>query len=401
MKKILAIAIKDTQMRFSSRGEWLFFLVLPVVFSLVIRLATVSYATSRIPLLVVDQDGGALARDLVAALGESKTVTVKEYSLEKAESQFRERQAPAMLVIPNGLEEAQAAGKVVALQFTEAAGNADAIAARQAVQAVLGTFGRNLQVAGISLAAAEEINPDLFADPAARDAYYLAAKERAQALFAAQPDLLSVTYPSLTGTEQASWKPQSQASAGQLITWVFIPLLGISSLFALERQQGTLRRMISAPVSKPVYLLGTITGQLAAALVQMMILSVFGELVLGVVWWHAPLATVAMFLAFGLASVSFGTMLGTFVKTEAQAGGLSVALGMAMALLGGCWFPMELFPTAVQKIVQVLPTTWSMMGMNDIVLRGQGLAAVLPEAGVLMIFAVVFFAIGVWRFKYE
>jgi ABC-2 type transport system permease protein len=133
----------------------------------------------------------------------------------------------------------------------------------------------------------------------------------------------------------------------------------------------------------------------------MFILAAFGTILLGVSWWHDPLATLTIFLAFGLASVAFGTMLGTFVKTQGQASGLSLALGMAMALLGGCWYPLELFPAAVQKIVLVLPTTWAMIGMNDIVLRGQGLAAVLPEAGVLLGFAAVFFTAGLLRFRFE
>jgi hypothetical protein len=42
-----------------------------------------------------------------------------------------------------------------------------------------------------------------------------------------------------------------------------------------------------------------------------------------------------------------------------------------------------------------------MQGMLDLVLRGQGLAAVLPEAGVLVGFAALFFTIGILRFKYE
>jgi len=39
--------------------------------------------------------------------------------------------------------------------------------------------------------------------------------------------------------------------------------------------------------------------------------------------------------------------------------------------------------------------------MLDIVLRGRGLSAVLPEAAVLLGFAALFYAIGIWRFRYE
>ena len=88
-----------------------------------------------------------------------------------------------------------------------------------------------------------------------------------------------------------------------------------------------------------------------------------------------------MLLASALAAAALGTTLGTFVKTEGQASGLSIMLGMVMALLGGCWYPIELFPQFVRTAVKVLPTTWAMQGMLDIVLRGQGLAGVLLPAG--------------------
>jgi ABC-2 type transport system permease protein len=55
----------------------------------------------------------------------------------------------------------------------------------------------------------------------------------------------------------------------------------------------------------------------------------------------------------------------------------------------------------VRTAVQILPTSWAMQGLLDIVLRGAGLAAVLPSVGVLLGFAAVFFAIGIWRFRYE
>jgi ABC-2 type transport system permease protein len=93
--------------------------------------------------------------------------------------------------------------------------------------------------------------------------------------------------------------------------------------------------------------------------------------------------------------------MGTFVKTSKQAGNLSIALGMAMALLGGAWWPSELFPQAVRAVMKVLPISWAMQGFNDLALRGKGLVDILPIAGVLLGFAVVFFAIGVLRFRYE
>ncbi len=83
----------------------------------------------------------------------------------------------------------------------------------------------------------------------------------------------------------------------------------------------------------------------------MTLLMVFGALVMKVNWGDNPPALAVMLAASALAAAALGTMLGTFVKTEAQASGLSIMLGMVMALLGGCWYPIELFPQVVRNIV--------------------------------------------------
>ena len=137
------------------------------------------------------------------------------------------------------------------------------------------------------------------------------------------------------------------------------------------------------------------------ALVQMLLLVGFGMLVMKLNWGQIPPGSGVHAGHLCPGAAALGTTLGTFVKTEGQASGLSIMLGMVMALLGGCWYPLELFPPFVQTAVKVLPTTWAMQGMLDLVLRGQGLVEILPEAGVLLGFAAVFLAIGVLRFKYE
>ena len=137
------------------------------------------------------------------------------------------------------------------------------------------------------------------------------------------------------------------------------------------------------------------------ALVQMLLLVLFGVFVMKLSWGRNPAGLGVMLFASALAAAAIGTSMGTFVKTGGQANGLSILAGMVMALMGGCWYPLELFPAAIQTVVKILPTTWAMQGMLDLVLRGRGLMDVLPEAGVLLGFAALFFAIGVWRFRYE
>jgi ABC-2 type transport system permease protein len=159
--------------------------------------------------------------------------------------------------------------------------------------------------------------------------------------------------------------------------------------------------LLVTPTRKGTFLLGMISGQLGLALVQMALLVVFGIVVMKVSWGSSPAALALLLVTFGLASVALGTMLGTFVKTDGQAGNVSIMAGMVMALLGGCWWPLELFPEGLRQAVRVLPTTWAMEGLTDLTTRGGGLADVSLNAAVLVGFAAVFFAIGIWRFRYE
>ncbi len=398
MNKIFAIALKDALIRFSSRAEILFFLILPLTFTFIIGggFSRNEETDNRVRLLVVDEADTALSAEVLDALTRSETVRAEVLGRVEAEAEFADEEAPALLIIPAGFDTEQLINGAVELELRQAPSDLSAQVAERAVLAVVSRVGSALSVANNSVAEAEQVRP--FASQAERETYFNNSLTQARESFESAPDRVEVTQATSVGQR---YDPGVQASVGQLITWVFIPLLGISGLFAYERAQGTLRRLLTTPTQKATYLLGTISGQLVIALAQMALLIIFGVFAMGLNWGQSPLALGLMLVTFGLAASAFGTALGAFIKTEGQASGLSVMLGMSLALMGGCWYPLELFPEAVRTAVHVLPTTWAMRGLMDIVLRGQDLSGVMLEAAVLTGFAVVFFAVGVWRFKYE
>jgi ABC-2 type transport system permease protein len=397
MSKLLAIVRKDTAVRFSGWMEWLFFLILPIVFTLVLAGGTGGPRDPRVRLVLVDQAQSPLSAELVAALEESSAVRADPLPLNQAEDEFSSRRASAVLVIPAGFDQEHLRQGDLALDLRQQPNNLDALVAAQAVRTTAGRIASAVEIARATVAEAERIRP--FESDAERQASFDAALAEAQALLSQAPDRVAEAEGSTP--DKVQYDPRANSSAGQLITWTFIPLLGLSAMFAYERQKGTLRRLLISPTRRATYLLGTISGQVATALMQMTLLVLFGMVILKINWGQSPGALALMLFASALAAAALGTAMGTVVKTESQASGLSVMLGMVMALLAGCWYPIELFPQFVRSAVRVLPTTWAMQGLLDIVLRGQGVAGVLPEAGVLLAFAALFFVVGVWRFRYE
>ena len=401
--KLTAIIRKDTTLRFEGRAELLFFLVLPLVFTFLIGgglPAAGGGNDNRLLVPVADEDGSERSAALLAALAAGDAIRPEAMSRAEAEALLADGDAGAALIIPAGFgaalsAEGLAAGQPAEVTLLVAPTSNAGPAVEAELNRAVNAEARPLLVARAATQGVATARP--FADETARAAFFGDALAAAEAE-AAPPARVAFT---IAAADSGGYDQRAQASAGQLITWVFIPLLGASGLFAYERLLGTLRRLMTTPTRKSTFLLGAIGGQYLVALAQMVLLVVFGVLVMRVPWGRDPLALMVVLVTFGLAGVALGTALGTFVKTEGQSSNLSIMLGMAMALLGGCWWPMELFPAGLQQVVKVLPTTWAMSAMTDITMRGQGVVDILPEAGVLLAFAAVFFVVGLWRFRYE
>lgn len=398
LRKIFAIAWKDAIIRFSSSSELLFFIILPLVFTFLLAGGTpTGNEDMRVRLVVVDLAETEISKNIIMELERSSAVRPEQLSLADAEEQFDSRRASAVLILPEGLNLERIQNGSAELEFRQQPNNLNASVAERAIQTAIRSVGSAVNAARNAVQAAEENGS--FNSDAERQAYFEQALKQAQALQSESPERVKVIEGSTP--DQVEYDPRANSSAGQMITWVFIPLFGISGLFAYERQQGTLRRILTTPTNKATYLLGAISGQVVAALIQMLLLLLFGAFIMKLNWGNEPAALWILLTSSALAAAAIGTAMGTFIKTEGQASGLSIMLGMVMGLLGGCWYPIELFPTVVQSLVKILPTTWAMQGLLDLVLRGGGIINILPEAAMLMGFAAIFFSIGVFRFRYE
>lgn len=398
MKKILAILRKDAIVRFSGFSELLFFIILPIIFTFLLAGGTPDGEQDpRIRLLVVDEAQTTLSAQLIAELENSTAVRPELATREDANEQFDQRRASTVFTIPAGLDVDALQTGSASVDLRKQPNNINATVVERAIQTALRKVSSAISAANTAVEQREKNMP--FTSQTEKTAYFEQALENARALQDDSPQRVTVV--EAATPDQVEYDPRANSSAGQLITWVFIPLFGISELFAYERATGTLRRLLTTPTRKATYLFGTIFGQVVMAIAQMLLLVGFGALVMGLNWGRDPLALGIMLVASALAAAAIGTTMGTFVKTGGQANGLSIMVGMVMALMGGCWYPLELFPQSVQTIVKVLPTTWAMQGMLDLVLRGRGVIDILPEAGVLLGFAALFFMIGIWRFKYE
>lgn len=388
MTKLWAIIRKDTLVRFASPVEWIFFLVLPLLFTLVLGAATGAYAEDRLPLTVMDFSPAGASAHFLDALRAREQLRLIEVAPQGNYEQLSLGEAEALLALSPNFS---AGGGE--MQLLLAPNSLNSMAISQEIQAVLAAL--NAQAAAVDLAVRQAQERGL--PPEALEAF----RSQAQAMAAERLSQPALRVDYITGgqTSEVRFDPRANSAAGQMITWVSVSLLGISQVLAFERQQGTLSRFLSTPTRRAVYLGGTLLGQVLTALVQMSILLAVSGLLMRINWGADLLALGLLLLAFSLAMAALGTLLGTLVRSEAQAGSLSVIFGMLFGLLGGCWFPREIFPAAVRQASLALPSTWAMQGMLDLTLSGGKLPQASLEILVLLGFAALFFTLAIWRFR--
>ena len=189
----------------------------------------------------MDEDQSELSQSLLESLQASETLRVETLSLTEAEAAFADKDVLAYLYIPAGFAKSVQAGETAVLPLQQQPNNNDAQIAAQAVETAVTAISRPLTIAQASVQQAEEQRP--FASKHERTTYFKEGEELAKTAVADIPTRIIITVPESAPQESGDFDVAAHQSAGQLITWVFIPLLATSGLLAFERRYGTLRRL--------------------------------------------------------------------------------------------------------------------------------------------------------------
>ena len=177
------------------------------------------------------------------------------------------------------------------------------------------------------------------------------------------------------------------ALVGTFVMFFVFILTGVS--FLRERTQGTLERLLVTPVRRGDVLLGYLVGFLLFAAVQALLVVLFLVLVLQISYQGALWHIFLLVLVLATTSVNMGIFFSTFARNEFQVMQFIPLVMAPQLFLAGVLVPVEQMPGYLQAVSRVLPLTYAIRGLRDIMLGGQGLDGVATELGVLAGFAVL------------
>jgi ABC-2 type transport system permease protein len=179
---------------------------------------------------------------------------------------------------------------------------------------------------------------------------------------------------------------------------VFFIVLTIAKSFLRERIDGTFVRLLTTPVRKSVLIIGKLMPYLLVNLLQIALMFAVGAVVFGMRLGNLPAFAL---LSFGTAAAAngLGLLVAALGKSEAQVDTLAVLLAITLAALGGIMVPTFVMPEGLQQLSRLTPHAWALSGYQDVIVRGLGVADILPETAVLIGFAASFWLIGLWRLR--
>lgn len=167
--------------------------------------------------------------------------------------------------------------------------------------------------------------------------------------------------------------------------------------FLNERSQGTLERLMASPLRRGEIVVGYMLGFLVLALVQAVEVLVFSLAVLKVHNQGNVLLIFGMEVLMALSAVNLGIFLSMFARTEFQAVQFIPLVIVPQFLLSGILFPVSTEPKPLQYLSDVLPLTYAVSGLRDVMLKGADLSwpSLQLDAGVVAGFCVLVIVAGI------
>jgi ABC-2 type transport system permease protein len=176
-------------------------------------------------------------------------------------------------------------------------------------------------------------------------------------------------------------------AAGMAVFFLFFTVqFGVLGLLEEERE-GTLPRLMAAPIGQFAVVAGKALLAFALGLISMSVLVVGTQLLMGAEW-GAPLGVALLVIAGVLSAVGVMGVVAAGAKTAEGAGNLGSIIAVILGMLGGVFFPIGGTGDLLSRLTYITPHAWFLRGLGDLA-NGAPWTEALPSVGAMLVFAVV------------
>lgn len=366
---------KDLRLRLRDRSVLIFGIVVPLALTVVFAFVFPETDEFRFSAAVVDEDGGPVAaafvEDLVPALvADGVLDEVAAEDAAAARTLVDDGSVDAAWLLPSGLSAAVAGGGEATIEVLV---NPDRALAAEVARGVAVGFAARVDEVSLAVATAEASG--VATSPGELGAIAQVAAEQPTSLVAVEP----------LAAADTQLDPLSYLAAGMAAFFVFFTVqYGVTGLLE-ERHQGTLPRLLAAPIPVGAIHVGKAAGAFVLGVVSMAVLAFGARVMLGVDW-GSTLGVAVLIVALVIAATGLMAFVGSFARTSDQAGNLQSVVAVSLGMLGGVFFPLG--PGLLARLAVVAPHHWFLRGLGEQVASGRW-QSVLPAAGAIAALGVL------------
>ncbi len=383
MRAAFIIAAKDLSQRIRDRSAILLGLVAPLGLALIFSaiIPDTSGESFDVHVGVVDNDRGeisaAFINDVLPAVEADGLLRTDRYDIEaEARSAVDAGNLSAAYIFPEGFSSSLLSGGGATVELV---GNVDASISTQIAKAVLDSYLADVDAVGLAVATAMVSGANDI------EAITERAMESAPAV-------------TLTDVEADNLELDATTffSAGMAVFFLFFTVqFGVSSLLE-ERMNGTLPRLLGAPIARWSIIGGKAITSFVLGLVSMIVLAVGTSFMIGAEWGN-PLGVFILMICGVLSALGIMALVAIVAKTPEQAANYQAIVAVALGMLGGTFFPLSQGPRILAFFSKLTPHAWFLEGLGDLS-AGQGLGVVVAPALAMIAFFVVTVGIAsLWR----
>jgi ABC-2 type transport system permease protein len=181
-------------------------------------------------------------------------------------------------------------------------------------------------------------------------------------------------------------------------------VFGTAFVFISLRITLVIKRFFATPINRASIVIGEGLSRLVFALVGALFIILIGHYLFGYTLINGFTTVVDMLILSTIGLIvfmGFGFTVSGIAKNESSVPPIANIITLPQFLLSGTFFSIEAFPTWLQPISKALPLTYLNDAMRKVAFEGATLIDVLPQIGVLLLWAVIIYSVAVKVFKWE
>lgn len=379
MRAAFVIAAKDLRQRFRDRSAIVLAFVAPLGIALLMSSAFSGVENLHIRSGFVNADGGPVASALRQVMSDPQLADLVEIVEVDDEATARrmvdEGEIGSAVVVPAGYSDGALGSEPLALRVLS---STNSEVAGEVMRAIAERFTAQINANRLSAVAATAARPSPSEPPDIGAISELRIPVRLQE----------------RAIEGREFKMISYYGPSMGIFFLFFAVgFGARSFFT-ERTNGTLDRLVAAPVKPWQVLVGKALSVLVFGLLSLGTIVIVTSLLFGAEW-GSPLAVVALCLAIVLVVVALTMLVIAVARTDRQAEGISSLLVFLLALLGGNFVVAARMPEGLRSLALATPNGWALRGFSDLAVGIPAVDAIAAPVAVMLAFTAIFGGVAV------